>query len=558
MNINPVQPSLSATNLNIATLGGPAQAGFNEFTPLFQKNQTRVDLTLQAGNFNTGAGEAVVSGVYDKLSFSAGLMSYETDGWRDNNGVEQDLGNVFIQYAVNEKVNLQFEYFDKESTEGDLAFNFDPDSFVQDKNTKRDQSGARFGLRVNPTLASTILVSYIDTDNQEIQHESDFLAPAVFVFGPDPDLVDFFQLLDFEFDDDLNVDAEQLEAQYIYDVEKHNLIIGLSDNENKKTEDGVFSILSQDGSDIFLSFSPSSVLSTPFTLNEEVDHTRSYIYYNNTASEQVSFTLGASRDDYAESIIEVEETNPKLGLQWSATSEFTVRAAAFQTVKPLLANNRTLEPSQISGFNQFYDDVNGTISSKAGLAFDWNVMPNLYITASFTKRELDVPLFDVTSNAAIIEEREEVLNNLSLYWMPSNEWSVTAEIIYDTFQNNEGPAALSFDDPLKVDTLSFPIGASYFNPNGFFASVKGTHVDQEVVRSLFSSKASGKDDFFIVDLSAGYRLNKRRGILSLGILNLFDEEFMYQDDSYREQSSAATTGPYFPERMIMGQVVFNF
>jgi len=108
VNINPVQPSLSATNLNIATLGGPAQVGFNEFTPLFQKNQAQFDAAFLSGNFDTLGGEAVISGVNDNFSFSAGLMTYRTDGWRENNGVEQDLGNIFLQYAVNEKVNLQF------------------------------------------------------------------------------------------------------------------------------------------------------------------------------------------------------------------------------------------------------------------------------------------------------------------------------------------------------------------------------------------------------------------------------------------------------------------
>ena len=62
----------------------------------------------------------------------------------------------------------------------------------------------------------------------------------------------------------------------------------------------------------------------------------------------------------------------------------------------------------------------------------------------------------------------------------------------------------------------------------------------------------------MVDLSVGYRLPNRWGHVSLGILNLFDEEFDYQDDSYREFSSEAITGPYFPEQMIMAQVVLNF
>ena len=43
ININPMQPSLSEANLNIVTQGGPARAGFNEFTPLFERNQAQLN-----------------------------------------------------------------------------------------------------------------------------------------------------------------------------------------------------------------------------------------------------------------------------------------------------------------------------------------------------------------------------------------------------------------------------------------------------------------------------------------------------------------------------------
>jgi len=564
VNINPVQPSLSATNLNIVTLGGPAQAGFNEFTPLFQKNQIRVDATLQAGSNDTRAGEAAISGIYDNFSYSIGVMSYDTDGWRDNNEVEQDLANLFLQYALNDYVNFQFEYLEKDSEEGDLAFNFDPDDFVEIKSTEKEEKVARVGLRVKPNQKSTILVSYIEADNEEVQNESDFLGPALAIFNdgppffnPDPFLADPFKPLDFVFDDDLEIDSEQIEAQYIFDDEKFNLVIGAADSKNERDESGSFTITSQDGSDIFI-FPGTSAISTPFTSDGEVDHTRSYIYYNNTANEYLQFTVGVSRDDYEEEIIEVDETNSKLGIQWMASDAVTVRAAAFETVKPILANNRTLEPSQISGFNQFYDDVNGTQSTKTGLAFDVMLMSNLYATLSLTRRELDVPSIDGNTNTEVIEEWEEENQALSLYWIPGNRWSVVVEIIVDNFENNEGESALSFDDPLEVDTVSVPFSVNYFNPNGFFVGIKGTHVDQEVERPAFTTLAEGEDDFFVVDASVGYRLPKRMGHVSLGVLNLFDEEFDYQDDSYREFSSEAVTGPYFPERMVMGQMVLNF
>ena len=83
ININPVQPSLSVTNLNIITSGGPARPGFNEFTPLFERNQAQLNATGIVGNQATYGDEAVVSGIYDRYSVSAGQFHYETDGFRE-------------------------------------------------------------------------------------------------------------------------------------------------------------------------------------------------------------------------------------------------------------------------------------------------------------------------------------------------------------------------------------------------------------------------------------------------------------------------------------------
>ena len=63
---------------------------------------------------------------------------------------------------------------------------------------------------------------------------------------------------------------------------------------------------------------------------------------------------------------------------------------------------------------------------------------------------------------------------------------------------------------------------------------------------------------FLVDAAIGYRLPKRFGIISLQVKNLFDKEFNYQDDSYREFRDEPSTGPYFPERTVLGQISVNF
>ncbi len=62
---------------------------------------------------------------------------------------------------------------------------------------------------------------------------------------------------------------------------------------------------------------------------------------------------------------------------------------------------------------------------------------------------------------------------------------------------------------------------------------------------------AGEDDFWIVDLSLGYRLPNRRGVLSLNVDNLLDEEFRFQDLDPENPS-------IMPERMAYFRFTLSF
>ena len=110
LNINPIQPSLAEANLNLVTQGGPAQAGFNEFTPLFERNQAQLNATGLVGNESTYGAEGVASAIYDRYSVSAGGFGYWTDGWRKNNDINQNVQDVFFQTAITPELNAQLEF----------------------------------------------------------------------------------------------------------------------------------------------------------------------------------------------------------------------------------------------------------------------------------------------------------------------------------------------------------------------------------------------------------------------------------------------------------------
>lgn len=561
VNINPVQPSQSETSLNVITSGGPASAGFNEFTPLFQRNQAQANVNAFVGNNQTEGGEVVVSGVYDNFSVSVGAFTYDTDGFRENNGISHEVQDIFLQAAVTEKLNVQLEYRNRESEEGDLDFNFDPDNFSPQLMRERDTETIRFGLRYSATPQSHFLLSYINSDRDETLHNE----------TSNPFIPPFIPVLDNVEDSLANDEGDQTELQYIHQFDTISLIGGVAYSESDRQ--GEINVGITPCGLLPLPFPPpDDVVFIPCALNEQIDitteQTRAYLYANANLTSSLLLTLGVSYFDYEEvrpdSVFDEDEVSPKLGLQWGVTQDLNLRFAALETVKPSLTSNRTIEPTQIAGFNQFYDDINATKSQLLAGGIDWHVSNNLSVGAEATWRELDEPalFLDFTAlpptESTVFEERKEQLHKLYAYWTPMNSLAVNAELIYDLYEADSGVLTQSDSIPEEVKTYSLPLSLTYFNTSRFYITLGATYVDQEVIRDPFATKAQGESDFTLVDAAIGYRFNKRRGNISLGVKNISDKEFAYQDDSYREFRDEPSVGPYFPERTIMGSLTLSF
>ncbi|MBL8481694.1 MAG: TonB-dependent receptor [Rhodocyclaceae bacterium] len=528
-NQNPVQSSSGEVNLNLAAAGGPASAGFNEFNTLFQRNQVHGGVSAMAGNRSTLSGEALVAGQFGAWSLAAGAFGYHGDGWRDNNQLSHEIRSLFGQWAINPQLGLQIELRHRESTEGDLAFNFDPKDFVADKTIRREQDLGRIGLRLTPAPDKTLVLSYMHAVRKENIAQFEALGP--FTFDTQSRQRDR---------------SDQYEAQYVQSLERGNFLAGAAQVTTRRDVDGQLQV----------SLFGAPLPPTSLAKNVKFRNPRAYAYLNLQPVPAATLTLGLSGDRYSQDDgLEVHAVNPKLGLRWQLLPGLQVRAAAFQVVKPALANNRTLEPTQVAGFNQFFDDINGTRSRRYAAAVDWRAGTRLAGGLELSARQFDEPVLNGTTGDWIREGRHEQLHRLHVLWAPTERLAVTAAWTYDRYRSQ---GSLDPDLPEKVDTLSLPLGLSYFHPSGFFAGARLTGVRQRVARSDLSGKASGTDTFTVTDAQLGYRSIGGRLAASVAVLNLFDREFRYQDDSYREFRDEPATGPYFPERMVQLRVTVNF
>ena len=239
------------------------------------------------------------------------------------------------------------------------------------------------------------------------------------------------------------------------------------------------------------------------------------------SSKNIMFTLGVSFDavtgDFG--LKDQHQPNPKVGVTWNPFSGTTIRAAAFKVLKRTLATNQTLEPTQVAGFNEFFDDSNLTSSWRYGGAIDQKFTKELFGGIEFSKRDLTVPL---TTNQEV--DWRERLARTYLFWTPSPSLALRAEYQFENFRRDN-----FFVSAMKrLDTHRVPLAINFFQNSGLSAFLAATYYNQDGKFLNFSTgPQSGRDDFWTVDAGVRYRLPNRYGFISVGATNLFDKKFKY-------------------------------
>ncbi|MDQ3565971.1 MAG: TonB-dependent receptor [Pseudomonadota bacterium] len=306
------------------------------------------------------------------------------------------------------------------------------------------------------------------------------------------------------------------------------------------------------------------------------DQYTAYIYGNIRWPKNLIWTIGGSYDSFEQFDTNVvDDVHPKLGLQWNLTDDLRLRLAYIETVKRALLVDQTIEPTQVAAFNQFFDDQQGTRAKRYGIGIDARFAQTVYGGLEASNRDLVVPLNFFNSDEIFEDEWREQFYRAYLYWTPFREWVATAEFRWERFKIEE--EAISFvNRPTRVDTRTVPFTLSYFNPGGFFARFGMAYVRQQIDERAFdfsrfeAVEFDDTENFVVLNAAIGYRLPKRWGIVTLGATNLLDEEFKFQDDSFRTLTAANVDGTtraipglrsnvnFLPDRMLFAAITLSF
>jgi hypothetical protein len=483
---------------------GPSAVGFNEFNSLFIRDGVSGQAFALLGSEESWGDQALLTGINGPFSFSLSQFASETDGFRANNDDSIRQYDGFIQWNVSPATNLQLEAssFDRES--GDLVSTFDPSFFSSVLRSSENVDTQRLGIRRVIAPKSDLLVSIIHQDRHGV------------VDIPDPL---------FPFSLSSKQDSIKTEIQYLRDGRRFDLVIGASYFDGDSSEAVTFP------PDTFVTpTSPTHVNAYSYLLVAGVGHLP-------------SLQIGASYDDLESDVGDQSEVNPKLGLSWVISDSVVLRGATFRTLKRRINSDQGLEPTQIAGFNQLFDDDNGAIAEGGALALDFRRSTQFFAGLQGMRRDLSVPI-ELSGEIFFQDRREDVLGAYA-YWLANDRTSIVVAPQHSEFRHGA-----NFDE-VTMDEL--PLSYKYFSPSGLWLGITIAGVRQ---KGRFDrpdgSVERGDEEFWVTDAVVAYRFASRRGTASLEGKNIFDEKFNYQE------IAQDVLPRYVPEAQVRVRISWNF
>jgi tetratricopeptide (TPR) repeat protein len=520
-NVTPIQPELAETDLAILEGSGPSDASFYELNPLFTRNTLAVQANGLIGNNGTYADDLVISGIQGPFSGSAGQFHYDTNGFQSNNELTHDIYNAFGQLSLSPDLSMQVELRHRQTTNGAVRLGWIPrDTVIArglvesadpdfDEELSLYTARAGFSYRLTPHQRLTGSFIYQDFDHTV----RDPLSPL--------------QTTDFRIDDEFN--SHQFELQHIGEAKRFKTILGfgyINELDERRT-DAAIPIPSPFCEGVFSGFVEGSGLCrTPrVNLTDRSEEINGYLYVPINVSDRLTATIGASVGSFNSNAQTHTHVNPKFGLIWAATPTRTIRAAAFRVLTHPFLSNQTIEPTQVAGFNQFFDDNEGTRSTRYGVAWDERITTDLLAGIELSWRDVDWRVENVFSNSARVEKQDESMHRAYLYWSATRNLAFSADYQYEAF-DRDGVGGI--DDPDRLKTHYVPIAVNYYRPEGWFGKLGATFVDQRVAFEEDIGVDKQEETFWVVDAELGYRLPRRSGIVAIELRNLLDQEFVYQ------------------------------
>ena len=567
--------------------GGPLSqyVSEQEYSKLFEGD--RFGISSTSSYFSTGEIRETASqyGIFGNVSYSLDTEFQYNNGLRPNNEItrSESYAQVKLQLTLQDSIFLQTKYAD--IREGDLFQYYDQNSFAPGLHFRElQQPGlilAGYHHQWAPGVHTLVLVGRLADEiffnDLNSKKDADAFDQATglpnvsrsLIFLKDPTgkfAGAFFLPLDLRYHNTFTTYTG--EVSQIWESDSNTLIFGA------RFQSGEFHTSDRlDNEPAFASgffMMPAAAQDFNTTLNRETF----YIYDTWRPFRSLSITGGVAYDhlqyptDYRNPPILNSESNrdhisPKAGLIWNPSGNLFLRAAYTRSLGGVSFDESVgLEPNQVAGFNQVFrsiisESLVGSVAAptyeNAGVLIEDKFPTGTYagIQATFLKSDVDrrLGVFDASLNSfgritppivpsstpELLKYEEENLS-LTLNQLVGNEWSFGAryQVAFSNLQTIFKAVPKSVDPTLadsrqKATLHQGQIFALYNHPSGFFGSIEGYWARQSNV-GYFPDEPG--DDIFQLNAYVGYRLRRNFGDITLGFLNLTDQDYKLNPLNY--------------------------
>ena len=510
--LDPGRPFLSTDSI------GPPRPGLYDFDPLFSGPGFRLRARGLTGSFGTGAYELAASSASDRSSVAFGLAHVESDGQRENNDQARDAYAALISIKPTSAITLQVDAQLSEAKFGDLPIRWDETAILaSNRNTERFGTG-RLGMRAQLSADSELLFTVTQAESMG-QLDISGLFPIWI---------------------GINGSVTGAEAQYTHNLGVVRMLAGLSFIEGTRR--------------VLLDFPGFGTFPSKAGNREQT----AYIYATVMPfGPRFRLIAGAAWDDSKlhSILVNEERVQPKWGVLWQLTQSTTLRWTSLGGTRRLLPGNQTLEPVQVAGFTQLYDDPFGTVARQMTAQLDQRVGDRLFLGGGAGIRRLSVPFTAFDAFGQPIGARTPWTERQGFgyaNWLMSDSVALSLQSTREAFErsvDNQGIGSF-----LKLTQWVTPLTLQWLSPSGIGASARATYLSQNGIfcaANAFVCDLEGTESTVFVDLGVSYRLPRRFGSIGIDLLNVFDEKFKYQ---------SVDTSQFVPfsGRALFARVAINF
>ncbi|MCB1800244.1 MAG: TonB-dependent receptor [Gammaproteobacteria bacterium] len=538
----PFAPSELIREQDPGTAVGRFATGVNEYSELFDHQGPRFFGGAYVGGNGSSGFELVHSNLLDNASYSVGYAKFDSHGFRSgtfdadgfarqySSDINRESYNLFAQVVTSEQLSLQVEARHVGQQQGDLRL--DPRGVAVTERRELDANLLRAGGRWRLNTSNDLIFSLAHAERDETVDFPGFAfnCPPFPFPSPFPCVPPERILVNERTFDERTGTLAELQLQHR--GSDYQIVAGVSHRDI----DAEYSGLSTVSTSIF-----NLVTANPIQGSDDIRSTSAYLYTHWPTSPDMLWTLGVGYDDHDEPLrgmpIEYSRVNPKLGLQWQIAPWLNLRSAHIATTKHQLIVEETIEPTQVAGFAQFYDDFNRSRSKMNAIAFDLKPDRDTFVLLEARNRKSH----EIESSNSL-DERTYRIQVSRIF---DDNWTASIGFTrqHDDYQ---GPAE-SFD----LLTTQVPISIGYNHPSGFLARANWTAFDQELKPP---GAASVDTNFNAVSLSAGYRWNKGRSRFMFGIDDALDDVEVYLDDAYKTHDAFNVFRPFVPGRVFWASI----